>query len=241
MSAIAQILIATKPSRADINWQYSRRTGANTGTTTITQLLNGGPSTVPIGTPQPGRRVILAFQGGTGTATGISACTLRPVGYPDISMTNLVNIGSSGDGYISIWIAVVPNGTDATFSATVSGATNYTGFHVVEVQGLISSTPVDTYTNNSGGANTTLTATLDTAEDGVIFAVYNAFNSSASDNVVWSGTSGIAEVYDSASVGTGIVSTCACGETSALTLNATAICNPGSTSGSEKIAAITLR
>jgi hypothetical protein len=241
MSAIAQILMGAKAPKATVNWKYSRRTGANIGTTTITQSLNVGPSDVPIGTPQPGRRVVIALQGGTGTATGISACTITPLTYSAIAMTNLINIGTSGDGFISIWIATVPDGTDATFSATVSGASNYSGFHVFEVQGLISSTPVDTYSDNAGGANATLTSTLDVAEDGVIISIYNAYNSSASNNVAWSGTSGIVEVFDDASAGAGIVATSACADTSAAIVNSTAICNPGTTSGSEKIASVSLR
>lgn len=225
--AMAGMMMGNK-MRATCTFVGGFRNGADIGTTTITETgANAGPASAD-------RYLLAIFSGGTGTATGITSCTIGGV-----SATQILEDGASGDGFLSMWIALVPTGTTVNISAPVTGSANYTASVLYAITGLLSATPTDTDIQTLA-ASATGTATVTTQTDGILISAYSAYDTSANNAVAWSGTSGVVEDLDDPSAGPGIVFSCASVNTTT-GASQTAICNPGTTTSSERIGTVVLR
>lgn len=94
--------------------------------------------------------------------------------------------------YVGFWIALVPTGETATISVSMSATCSFCSVGLYEVDGLRSTTPVDSGADESG--TTSLTTTLTEPASGT----YVAAGASQGNNITgedW--TSGVTEAYDS--------------------------------------------
>lgn len=161
-------------------------------TSTSTQIQPA--ASLAIGTASATRLVIVAV-----TGVGIaSSAKITPSGGSDIAMTLAVSQATT-PVRASIWYAIVPTATTATFEITYT-SNPFTSSNVsvwtVDSANMSSTTPVDTDSAVSAAA-ATLTLNLSTSTGGFVISVAASSNIST-NSATWSG---VTERFDTTAVG----------------------------------------
>lgn len=142
--------------------------------------------TLSIGAASADRAIIVSIAYGAASISDpITGMTLGGV-----AMTKVVGGVHSTSAGSAIYILAVPSGTTANITATFSGTNEDSRIVIYSVTGLLSTTAVDSDTQNSASQPVTYSHTLNTSNDGFIIGVVACQNASSFS---WTG---LTEVYD---------------------------------------------
>lgn len=125
--------------------------------------IASGSFTMNTGTAAAGRFIVVGF---VDNASGVTACTIG-----GITATKAVGVSSINSANCSLWGAVVPTGTTATVSFTLSGTSSGIAAMAWTINGLSSTTPVDTRTVTHVTTGSVSTPSASTLAGGVAIAV----------------------------------------------------------------------
>lgn len=146
-----------------------------------------------IGTAAANRYVIVcASSANSAAARSVSSLTIQ-----GISATKLVEAqGSSAtSGLDSIWIAAVPTGTTGDVVVNYSGAMIQSEIFVYSVTGLLSTTPVATYTDSSAASGTRTFSSVNEPANGFTIGLAGIRSTGADQVMTWSGLTEDAETF----------------------------------------------
>lgn len=175
----------------------------------------------PFGTATSDRLIVVFLSGHRAGTRSISSATIGGV-------SAIVNMDYSTQvSQVAIISAVVPTGTTGTISITYSSDQADIRYAVYSIKGYNSTTPI--LTDQIINTSTACTSTISPPANSVVFAHAIAYTGAGSGSMTWSGTAGLVEYHDNASVNTNHSSAAKVFSSSASSVTITATPTAGTT------------